>query len=153
MIALREAPIRLKAHMAYWLFKTEPETWSWDQQVARGAKGEPWNGVRNFQANSNMKKMKKGDLGFFYHSGEERQIVGIVEVLKEHEKDPTDETGRFSLVTVKAIKPLERPFTLAEAKGDPKLAEMVLVRSSRLSVQPVSPEEWAYICRRTGTQD
>jgi predicted RNA-binding protein with PUA-like domain len=136
--------------MAYWLFKTEPETWSWDQQVARGTKGETWNGVRNFQANSNMKKMQVGDLAFFYHSGEERAVVGIVRVTKEHEKDPTDETGKFSLVTVEAVAPFQKPVTLAQAKADPALKEMVLVRNSRLSVQPVSPAEWAHICRLGG---
>lgn len=138
--------------MNYWLFKTEPETWSWDQQVKRGAKGEPWNGVRNFQANSNMKKMKLGDLGFFYHSGEERAVVGIVKVIKEHEKDPTDETGRFGLVTLEAVEPMKRPVTLAQAKADPALGNMVLVRNSRLSVQPVSPAEWAHICRLGGVK-
>lgn len=138
--------------MNYWLFKTEPETWSWDQQVKRGARGEPWNGVRNFQANSNMKKMKLGDLGFFYHSGEERAVVGIVKVIKEHEKDPTDETGRFGLVTLEAVEPMKRPVTLAQAKADPALKNMVLVRNSRLSVQPVSPAEWAHICRLGGVK-
>jgi len=138
--------------MSHWLFKTEPETWSWDQQVKKGAKGETWNGVRNFQANSNLKKMKFGDFGFFYHSGEERAVVGIVRVIKEHEKDPTDDTGKFSLVTVEAVEPLKTPFTLAQAKADPALKTMVLVRNSRLSVQPVSPAEWAHICRLGGVE-
>lgn len=136
--------------MAYWLLKTEADTFSWDQQVKRGAKGEPWSGVRNFQANSNMKKMKKGDLAFFYHTGDEKRIVGIVEVIKEHEKDPTDETGKFGLVTVKAVKPLAAPVDLVAIKADPAFKEMVLVRNSRLSVQPVSPAEWAKICRLGG---
>lgn len=138
--------------MNYWLFKTEPETWSWAQQVKKGAQGETWNGVRNFQANSNMKKMKLGDLGFFYHSGDERQVVGIVKVIKEHEKDPTDETGKFSLVTVEAVQPLKTPVTLAQAKADLALKTMVLVRNSRLSVQPVSPSEWAHVCRLGGVK-
>jgi len=101
--------------MAYWLFKTEPETWSWEMQKKKGAKGEPWSGVRNHQAKSNLKKMKKGEHGFFYHSGESREIVGIVEVIGEYRPDPTDETGKFGLVVVKAISALAKPFTLAEA--------------------------------------
>lgn len=136
--------------MNYWLFKTEPETWSWASQVKKGAKGETWNGVRNFQANSNMKKMKLGDLGFFYHSGDERAVVGIVRVIKEHEKDPTDEAGKFSLVTVEAVEALKKPVTLAQAKADPALKNMVLVRNSRLSVQPVSAAEWVHIRRLGG---
>jgi predicted RNA-binding protein with PUA-like domain len=136
--------------MAYWLFKTEPEAWSWEQQKKKGAKGEPWSGVRNFQAAKNMKAMKKGDLGFFYHTGEERQIVGIVEVIGEYRKDPTDETGRFGLVEVQAVKDVPTPVTLAAIKAEPKLKDMVLVKYSRLSVQPVTPEEWAFICRAGG---
>ena len=99
--------------MAYWLFKTEPETFSWEMQKERGAKGEPWSGVRNWQAARNMKEMKKGDLGFFYHTGEEKRIVGIVEVIGEYRKDPTDETGKFGLVDVKAVKDVPKPVTLA----------------------------------------
>jgi predicted RNA-binding protein with PUA-like domain len=139
--------------MAYWLFKTEPETWSWDHQKAKGAKGEPWSGVRNFQAAKNMKAMKKGDLGFFYHSGEERRIVGIVEVIGEYRPDPTDETHRFGLVDVKAVRDVPKPVTLANAKQDPELADMVLVKFSRLSVQPVKPEEWKHICKLGGLKD
>jgi predicted RNA-binding protein with PUA-like domain len=138
--------------MQYWLFKTEPETWSWTQQKAKGAKGEPWSGVRNFQAARNMKEMKKGDLGFFYHSGKERSIVGIVEVIGEYRKDPTDETGRFGLVDVKAVKDVPRPFTLEEAKANPKLSDMILVKFSRLSVQPVKPAEWQLICKLGGVE-
>ena len=136
--------------MNYWLFKTEPDTWGWDAQVKRGDKGEKWNGVRNFQANANMKAMKKGDLGFFYHTGEEKQIVGIVEVIKEAEKDATDETGRFSLVTVKAIEPMPKPVTLASIKANPRFKDMILVKYSRLSVQPVKPEEWKAIRKMGG---
>jgi predicted RNA-binding protein with PUA-like domain len=136
--------------MAHWLFKTEPEAWSWENQKKKGAKGEPWSGVRNFQAASNMKKMKKGDLGFFYHTGEERRIVGIVEVIGEYRPDPTDETHRFGLVDVKAVKDVPNPVTLAEIKADPLLRDMVLVKYSRLSVQPVTPEEWQHICRAGG---
>jgi predicted RNA-binding protein with PUA-like domain len=136
--------------MAYWLFKTEAEAWSWDQQKKKGAKGEPWSGVRNFQAAKNMKAMKKGDLGFFYHTGEERQIVGIVEVIGEYRKDPTDETGRFGLVEVQAVKDMPKPVTLAAIKADPAFADMVLVKYSRLSVQPVTPDEWKRICKMGG---
>ena len=136
--------------MAHWLFKTEPETFSWEMQKARGAKGEPWSGVRNWQAASNMKAMKKGDLGFFYHTGEEKRIVGIVEVIGEYRKDPTDETGRFGLVDVKAVKDVPTPVTLAAIKADPGFADMVLVKYSRLSVQPVTDSEWKRICKMGG---
>jgi predicted RNA-binding protein with PUA-like domain len=138
--------------MAYWLFKSEPGTWSWDQQMKKGTKGEPWNGVRNYQANNNMKEMKKGDRGFFYHSGAERALVGVVEVIGEHRPDPTDESGRFGLVDIKAVEPLKKPITLAEVKAEPKLAEMVLVKNSRLSVQPVRGEEWRILCRMGGAK-
>ena len=136
--------------MAYWLFKTEAETFSWDMQKQRGAKGEPWSGVRNWQAARNMKEMKKGDLGFFYHTGDEKRIVGIVEVIGEYRKDPTDETGRFGLVDVKAVKDVPKPVTLAAIKAEPKLKDMILVKYSRLSVQPVTPEEWKRICKMGG---
>lgn len=136
--------------MAYWLFKTEPETWSWQQQKKKGAAGEPWTGVRNHQAKLNMMAMKKGDLGFFYHSGDERRIVGIVEVIREYAPDPTDDSGRFGMVVVKAVRDLPKPVTLAEAKAAPKLKDMTLVRFSRLSVQPVKPEEWKLICAMGG---
>jgi predicted RNA-binding protein with PUA-like domain len=131
--------------MAYWLFKTEPETWSWEMQKKKGAKGEPWSGVRNFQAARNMKAMKEGDLGFFYHTGEEKRIVGIVEVIGEYRKDPTDETGRFGLVVVQAVEEVPRPVTLAEIRATPKLKDMVLVKYSRLSVQPVRDNEWELV--------
>ena len=136
--------------MDYWLFKTEPETFSWDMQKKRGAKGEPWSGVRNWQAARNMKAMKKGDLGYFYHTGEAREIVGIVEVIGEYRKDPTDETGRFGLVDVKAVEDVPKPVTLAAIKANPKLAQMVLVKYSRLSVQPVTPAEWKIVCTMGG---
>src|ERR1700679_3801312 len=127
--------------MAYWLFKSEPETWSWEQQKKKGAKGEPWSGVRNWTAAGNMKAMKKGDLGFFYHTGDEKQIVGIVEVIEEYQPDPTDEAGKFGLGGVKAVKDMPKPVTLAEAKANPKLKDMSLVTSFRLSVQPVTEKE------------
>ena len=138
--------------MNYWLFKTEAETFSWDMQKSRGTKGEPWSGVRNWQAARNMKEMKKGDLGFFYHTGDEKQIVGIVEVIGEYRKDPTDETGKFGLVDVKAVKDFPKPVTLAQVKADPKLKEMVLAKVARLSVQPVTPDEWKYICKLGGVK-
>jgi predicted RNA-binding protein with PUA-like domain len=133
--------------MNYWLFKTEAETFSWDMQKQRGAKGEPWSGVRNWMAARNMKAMKKGDLGFFYHTGDEKRIVGIVEVIGEYRKDPTDETGKFGLVDVKAVKDFPKPVTLAQVKADPKLKDMVLAKVARLSVQPVTSEQWKYVCK------
>ena len=136
--------------MAYWLFKSEPATWSWDMQVARGAGGEHWNGVRNHQANNNMKAMKKGDLGFFYHSVDEKSVVGIVEVIREHYPDHTDASGRFGMVDIAAVEAVPRPVGLAAIKTEPALSEMVLVKNSRLSVQPVTPAEWRTVCRMAG---
>lgn len=136
--------------MAYWLLKTEPSAWSWEQQKKKGAKGEPWSGVRNYQAAANMKAMQKGDLGFFYHSVDEKRIVGIVEVSGLYRPDPTDETGKFGLVEVKAVRDVPRPVTLAEIKAEPKLAAMVLVKNSRLSVQPVTETEWRIISAMGG---
>ena len=134
----------------YWLFKSEPETWSWAQQKARGAKGEPWSGVRNHQAKLNMMAMKKGDLGFFYHSGAAREIVGIVEVISAYKPDPSDSTGKFGFVDVKAVRDLPKPVSLAQAKADPKLEDMTLVTFSRLSVQPVTAAQWKHICKLGG---
>jgi len=136
--------------VAYWLFKTEPKTWSWDQQKKMGARGEPWTGVRNHQAANAMKAMAKGDCGFFYHSGEERRIVGIVKVTGEYRPDPSDESGRFGMVVVKAVRDLPKSVTLAEIKAAPKLSGMILVRNSRLSVQPVTPDEWKTVCAMGG---
>ncbi|WP_193187704.1 EVE domain-containing protein [Nisaea sediminum] len=138
--------------MAYWLFKSEPNTWSWDDQVRKGAAGEGWDGVRNYQASNNMKAMKIGDLGFFYHSVNEKQIVGIVEVIEEYHPDPTDAKGRFGMVTIKAVKPVEKPVTLADIKADPRLEEFGLVRQSRLSVVPVTAEQWKLILSMAGTE-
>jgi predicted RNA-binding protein with PUA-like domain len=138
--------------MAYWLMKTEAETFSWDMQKLRGAKGEPWSGVRNFQAARNMKAMKKGDLAFFYHTGDEKRIVGIVEVIGEYRPDPTDETKRFGLVDVKAVRDVPRPVTLAEIRATPQLKDMILVKYSRLSVQPVKDSEWKLICSMGGVK-
>jgi predicted RNA-binding protein with PUA-like domain len=139
--------------MAHWLFKSEPETWSWEMQKKKGAKGEPWSGVRNHQAKLNMMKMKKGERGFFYHSGDAREIVGIVEVIGEFRPDPTDDTGKFGLVDVKAVSDLSKPVSLAQAKADPKLAKMTLVTFSRLSVQPVTDDEWKHICKIGGVTE
>jgi predicted RNA-binding protein with PUA-like domain len=136
--------------MAYWLFKSEPGAWSWDDQVRDGA--AEWDGVRNHQAANNMKAMKLGDLGFFYHSVNEKQIVGIVEVVKEYYPDPSDASGRFGMVDVKAVKPVKRPVTLAEIKGEPRLETLALVRQSRLSVVPVNDEEWQIICAMAETE-
>ena len=136
--------------MKYWLLKSEPETWSWEMQKKKGAKGEPWSGVRNHTAKQSMMAMKKGDLGFFYHSGEEKAVVGIVEVIGEYRPDPTDEKGIFGLVIVKAVKDVPKPVTLADCKANPKLKDMSLVHFSRLSVQPVTPAEWKEVCRMGG---
>jgi predicted RNA-binding protein with PUA-like domain len=136
--------------MAHWLFKSEPSTWSWDQQVAAGAKGTFWNGVRNHLAKQQLMAMKKGERGFFYHSNDERAIVGIVEVIKTYYPDHTDETGKFGMVDVKAVKALKKPVTLAEIKAEPRLADMVLVNNSRLSVQPVTDAEWAVVMEMAG---
>jgi predicted RNA-binding protein with PUA-like domain len=131
--------------MAYWLFKSEPNTWSWDQQVQKGDQGEGWDGVRNYQAANNMKAMSIGDLGFFYHSVKEKRIVGIVDVIAPYHPDPTDTSGRFGMVTIRAITPMVRPVTLAEIKAEESLADLALVRQARLSVVPVSSAEWNYI--------
>jgi predicted RNA-binding protein with PUA-like domain len=137
--------------MAHWLLKSEPETYSWDDQVKRGAKGEPWTGVRNHQAKNNLLKMKKGDLGFFYHSNEGKEIVGVVEIVREHYPDPTAKAGEpWVVVDVKAIEPLKKPVTLADAKAEPKLKNMALVNNTRLSVQPVTAEEWKVVCKMGG---
>ena len=139
--------------MPYWLLKTEPETFSWDDQVKQGAKGEPWSGVRNFTARRHLKEMKKGDKSFFYHTGYEKQIVGLVEVIRESYPDATDPKGVFVAVDVKALRPLPRPVTLVEVKAEPRLNEMALVKYSRLSVQPVTPAEWKLVCKLGGLKE
>lgn len=136
--------------MAYWLIKSEPDSWSWDQQVDKGAKGEVWTGVRNHTAKLNLMKMKKGDRVFFYHSNVGKEIVGIAEVVREHYLDPTDKTGKFVAVDVKASKPLPTPVTLAAVKAEPKLKNMALLKLSRLSVQPVTDAEWKIVCAMGG---
>ena len=138
--------------MKYWLFKSEPDTWSWDQQVAKGDVGEEWHGVRNYQARNNMRAMKIGDQGFFYHSNIGKEIVGIVEVCAESHPDSTTDDPRWDCVDIRAVRPLARPVTLAEVKDDPRLQEMALVKSMRLSVQPVTEEEWRMICELGGIE-
>ncbi|MEM7498505.1 MAG: EVE domain-containing protein [Pseudomonadota bacterium] len=133
--------------MAYWLFKSEPNTWSWDDQVAKGEGGEEWDGVRNYQARNNMREMKVGDLGFFYHSVNEKRIVGIVEVSAEAHPDSTTDDERWECVDIKAVAPVPRPVTLAEIKEEEKLADFALVKQSRLSVVPVTAAEWKLICK------
>ena len=128
--------------MAYWLFKSEPSTWSWDQQVAKGDAGEEWDGVRNYQARNFMRQMAMGDQGFFYHSQKEKSVVGIVEVIREAHPDSTTDDPRWECVDIKAVCPVKTPVTLDQIKADPRLQEMVLVKNSRLSVQPVSEPEW-----------
>ena len=137
--------------MAYWLYKSEPFKWSWDHQVEAGAKGTFWNGVRNHSAKLNMIAMKKGDQAFFYHSNEGKEIVGIVEVIREAYPDPTAEPGEpWVVVDLKAVKAMPRPVTLAHVKAEPRLAKMSLVTSMRLSVQPVTAEEWTIVCELGG---
>jgi predicted RNA-binding protein with PUA-like domain len=138
--------------MAYWLVKSEPDAFSWDEQVARGAKGEPWTGVRNHAAKLNLMRMKKGDRAFFYHSNIGKEIVGIVEVVKEAYPDPTDAKGVFVCVDVKAVAPVPQPVTLAAIKAEPALAAMALLKYSRLSVQPVSAAEWKHVCKMGGVK-
>ncbi len=134
--------------MAYWLIKSEPEAWSWDQQVKAGDKGTPWNGVRNHTAKLNLMKMKKGDRAFFYHSNVGKEIVGIAEVAKEHYPDPTAEAGDpWVVVDFKAVEPLKVPVTLGAVKGEAKLKEMALLKQSRLSVQPVTVDEWKIVSK------
>ncbi|MEL0023424.1 MAG: EVE domain-containing protein [Alphaproteobacteria bacterium] len=137
--------------MNFWLMKSEPSSWSWQDQIDRGDLGEGWDGVRNHQASNNMKAMQIGDLAFFYHSVNEKQIVGIVEVIALYHPDPTDASGRFGMVTVKAVKSMSKPVTLADIKGDERLQDMALVRQARLSVTPVSKNQWDIIMAKGET--
>jgi predicted RNA-binding protein with PUA-like domain len=139
--------------MAYWLLKTEPQEFSWDDQVKRGGKGEAWTGVRNFIARGNLKAMKKGERAFFYHTGDEKQVVGIVQVIREAYKDPTDEKGVFLAVDVEAEKPFPKPVTLAAVKAEPRLKDMALAKYPRLSVQPVTAQEWKIVCAMGGLKE
>ena len=137
--------------MNFWLMKSEPSSWSWQDQIDRGDLGEGWDGVRNHQASNNMKAMQLGDLAFFYHSVNEKQIVGIVEVIALYHPDPTDASERFGMVTVKAVKSMSKPVTLADIKGDERLQDMALVRQARLSVTPVSKDQWDIIMAKGET--
>ncbi len=132
--------------MAHWLFKSEPSTWSWQDQMAKAPDCEEWDGVRNYQARNFMRQMKVGERGFFYHSQRERAVVGIVEICAEAHPDSTTDDPRWDCVDIRAVRPLVRPVSLDEIKADPRLAEMMLVRNARLSVQPVTEEEWRIIC-------
>ena len=134
--------------MAYWLFKTEPGEWSWDDQVKAGAKGTEWTGVRNPVARNNLRAMKKGDRGFFYHTGDEKQVVGVVEIMREARTESGD--PEWTSVDIAAVMPLKTPVTLAAVKAEPKLAEMALARQPRLSVQPVGDAEWKLVSRMGG---
>ena len=131
--------------MAYWLLKSEPGTWSWDDQLKKGDEGEGWDGVRNYQASNNMKKMEIGDLAFFYHSVNEKSIVGIVSIIEKYQDDPTDKTGRFGMVVVKAIKSFTKSVSLSEIKSNQKLQGISLIKQSRLSVMPLTKEHWDII--------
>ena len=133
--------------MAYWLFKSEPSTWSWDDQVRAGRGGTEWDGVRNYQARNNMRRMRPGDLGFFYHSVDAKEIVGIVEVVREAHPDSTAADGPWECVDIAAVRALPRPVPLAQVKAHPALGEMMLVRNARLSVQPVTAQEWQAVLR------
>ncbi|HOZ33623.1 MAG TPA: EVE domain-containing protein [Tabrizicola sp.] len=138
--------------MTYWLFKSEPDVWGWDHQVAKGAVGEEWHGVRNYQARNNMRAMKVGDLGFFYHSNIGKEVVGIVEVCRESSPDSTTDDPRWDCVWIRAVRPFQRAVTLEDCKSQPGLERMVLVNNTRLSVQQVSPEEWQIVCRMGGVE-
>ena len=136
--------------MAHWLLKSEPETWSWAQQVKKGAKGEAWSGVRNYQARLNLRAMKTGERAFFYHSGEDKEVVGIVEVIKTAYPDHTASDGDWSMVDVIAVDALPKPVRLSDIRADEKLSHMVLVKYPRLSVQPVCDAEWKLVCKMGG---
>ena len=132
--------------MRYWLFKSEPSTWSWTDQLNKGDEGEGWDGVRNYQASNNMKKMKKDDLGFFYHSVKEKRIVGIIKVIKEYHSDPTDISNKFGMVKVKAIKTLKKSVSLSDIKQNSSLSDFIMLKQNRLSVLPVTSVQWKIIC-------
>ncbi|MEQ3624152.1 MAG: EVE domain-containing protein [Celeribacter sp.] len=137
--------------MAYWLFKSEPDAWSFTDQQARGAAGEPWDGVRNYQARNFMREMKQGELGFFYHSQSDKAVVGIVRICAEIHPDPSTDDPRWECVDVEAVRAFATPVPLDRIKAEPVLSEMVLVKNSRLSVQPVREAEWLRICKMGGT--
>ncbi|HEY6024514.1 MAG TPA: EVE domain-containing protein [Pseudolabrys sp.] len=137
--------------MAYWLMKSEPDSWSWDQQAAKGVKGEVWSGVRNHQAKQNLMKMKKGDRAFFYHSNVGKEIVGIVEIIREAHPDPTAKAGEpWVAVDVRVVKPVPKPVSIDAIKTEARLKAMVLINNTRLSVQPVTADEWKIVCKMGG---
>ena len=137
--------------MAYWLMKSEPGSWSWEQQAAKGAKGEAWSGIRNHQAKLNLMKMKKGDRAFFYHSNVGKDIVGILEIIREAHPDPTAKAGEpWVVVDVKALEPMPKAVSIDVIKTEPKLKAMVLINNTRLSVQPVTADEWKTVCKMGG---
>jgi predicted RNA-binding protein with PUA-like domain len=140
----------MSAKKNYWLVKSEPAAWSWEQMIAAGEGGTGWTGVRNHLAKQQMMAMEKGDQAFFYHSNVGKEIVGVVEVIKTFHPDPTDASGKFGMVDVRAVKALKNPVTLEQIKADPQFAGMALVKLTRLSVQPVSPEHWRAICALGG---
>ena len=137
----------------YWLFKSEPFKWSWDQQKAKGQAGEEWDGIRNYQARNFMREMKVGDLGFFYHSNEGKEVVGIVEVSAESAPDSTTDDDRWDCVHIRAVRDMPMPVTLAAVKANERLSDMSLVTSMRLSVQPVTEDEWDEVCRMGGLDE
>lgn len=147
----RKKPAPIKS-TGFWLLKSEPDAFSWDQLVAKGKAGEPWSGVRNYLARNNMRAMKIGDLGFFYHSNIGLEVVGICRVIAPAHPDATDDTGKWECVDVEAVCPFPKPVTLADVKANRKLAKMSLVTSMRLSVQPVTKAEWAEVCRMGGVE-
>ena len=136
--------------MSYWLFKSEPSTWSWQDQVAKGDAGEEWDGVRNYQARNFMRQMAVGDRGFFYHSQKEKAVVGTVEVIAEAHPDSSTDDPRWECVDIKAVQAAKTPVTLEQIKQEPALSEMALVKSARLSVQPVTEVEWRLVCEMAG---
>ena len=148
--AAEPAKLQHNSGLSYWLFKSEPDAFSWEMLKAKGAAGESWDGVRNYLARNNMRAMNVGDLGFFYHSNEGKDIVGILEVIARAHPEAKDETGKWECVDVKALADIPKPVTLAAVKANPKLAKMALVTSMRLSVQPVTAAEWAIVCRMGG---
>jgi predicted RNA-binding protein with PUA-like domain len=150
MLKKGDALMKGEKRISHWLFKSEADVFSWEMLKARGEQGEPWDGVRNYQARNNMRAMRVGDLGFFYHSGEDKEIVGVLQVIAPAHPDPKDTTGTWECVDVMALCDMPRPVSLAEAKAAPELANMVLVTSTRLSVQPVTAREWEFVCRMGG---
>ena len=149
-LVVQEPDLHRLTAMQYWLFKSEPFKWSWEMQKARGKKGEEWDGIRNYLARNNMRAMELGDRGFFYHSNEGLEIVGVVEVCALSHPDSTTDDARWDCVDIRALADVPNPVSLKAVKAEPKLADMSLVTSMRLSVQPVKPEEWRIVCAMGG---